>query len=79
VAHQPEGPLISISQEFLAGDREPQLDELPLLESDGELPSFDRRLLVISRAVLSSSQFETASDPYLGLAERLEAHLSLCD
>jgi hypothetical protein len=48
---------VSLSMEFIAGDEDPDADELPLVDV-GVLPTFRDRLNFISRGTLSYTKFE---------------------
>jgi hypothetical protein len=64
-------PRVSLSVEFLGPDAVPASDELPLLDAQSDLPTFEQRLLVIARAVRSDQRFEPLLIRFQELAGRL--------
>jgi hypothetical protein len=71
VAGDSPQPRVSVAYEFIAGGSPPQHDELPLMPSSLEAPSFEERLRVIGTAILSYRKFEPRLERFAALASRL--------
>ena len=65
-------PRISVAYEFIGRDVTPLAEELPLLEAQSGIPSFQQRLEMIGKALVAYRKFEPRMERYLELGIGLQ-------